>query len=199
MYMYVCMYVCATCGNIFFLTTTLGVWFHFIHYRDWACICAKLLQSCPTLWDPMDYSPPGSSAHGILRARILEWVAAPSSRESSQPRDPALISYITCIGRWVLFPLVPPGKPLIFCILKSRSIPQHIHWSVLCCTYWGITWKGVFSLHLSPIWCSALISCWLGFPGIIVKSPQLNKATALYLGLFSLWFGLETFSRQWTI
>ena len=37
-------------------------------------------QSCPTLWDPMDYSPPGSSVRGILQARILEWVAIPFSR-----------------------------------------------------------------------------------------------------------------------
>ena len=44
----------------------------------WACMCTKLLQSCPTLCDPMDYSPPGSSVHGILQARILEWVAMPS-------------------------------------------------------------------------------------------------------------------------
>ena len=39
------------------------------------CVCAKSLQLCPTLCDPMDYSPPGSSVHGILQARILEWVA----------------------------------------------------------------------------------------------------------------------------
>ena len=44
-------------------------------------------QSCPTLCDPMDCSPPGSSLHGILQARILEWVAKPSSRGPSQPRD----------------------------------------------------------------------------------------------------------------
>ena len=39
------------------------------------------------LCDLMDYSPPGSSDHGILQARVLEWVAIPFSRESSQPRD----------------------------------------------------------------------------------------------------------------
>ena len=39
------------------------------------CVCAKLLQSCPTLCNPLDCSPPGSSVHGILQARILEWVA----------------------------------------------------------------------------------------------------------------------------
>ena len=46
-----------------------------------------VLQTCPTLWDPMDCSPPGSSVHGILQARILEWVAIPFSSGSSQPRD----------------------------------------------------------------------------------------------------------------
>ena len=47
----------------------------------------KVAQSCLTLCDPMDCSPPGSSVHGILQARTLEWVAMPSSRGSSQPRD----------------------------------------------------------------------------------------------------------------
>ena len=42
---------------------------------------------CPTLWDPIDCSLPGSSVHGIFQARILEWVAISYSRESSQPRD----------------------------------------------------------------------------------------------------------------
>ena len=46
----------------------------------------SVAQMCPILCDPMDYSPPGSSVHGILQARILEWVAIPSSRGSSQPR-----------------------------------------------------------------------------------------------------------------
>ena len=43
--------------------------------------------SCPTLCDPMDCSPPGFSVHGILQARILEWIAIPFSRGTSQPRD----------------------------------------------------------------------------------------------------------------
>ena len=53
-------------------------------------MCAKLFQSCLTLCDSMDCSPPGSSVHGILQARILEWVAMPSSRGSSLPRDRTL-------------------------------------------------------------------------------------------------------------
>ena len=46
----------------------------------------KSFKLCPTFCDPMDYSPPGFSVCGILQARILEWVAMPFSRESSQPR-----------------------------------------------------------------------------------------------------------------
>ena len=49
---------------------------------------------CPTLCNPMDCSPPGSSVHGILQARILEWVAIPFSRRSSWPRDRPRVSYI---------------------------------------------------------------------------------------------------------
>ena len=47
------------------------------------CMCAKLLQLCLTLCDPVDCTLPGSSVCGILQARILEWVSMPSSRESS--------------------------------------------------------------------------------------------------------------------
>ena len=46
-----------------------------------------VIQLCLTLRDSVDCSPPGSSVHGILQARILEWVAKPSSRGPSQPRD----------------------------------------------------------------------------------------------------------------
>ena len=49
----------------------------------------KVAQLCPTLYDPMDYT-----VHGILQARILEWVAFPFSRGSSQPRDWTQVSYI---------------------------------------------------------------------------------------------------------
>ena len=48
---------------------------------------AKLLQLCLTVCDPIDYSPPGSSIHGILQARIMEWVAISFSRGSFLPRD----------------------------------------------------------------------------------------------------------------
>ena len=63
---------------------------------------AKSLQSCPTLCDRVDCSPPGSSVHGILQARALEWVAMPSSRRSSPPRDRTCVSSVSCIARWAL-------------------------------------------------------------------------------------------------
>ena len=58
----------------------------------------------------VDWSPPGSSVHGILQARTLEWVATPSSRGSSPPRDWTCVSYVSCFGRHSL-PPAPPRKP----------------------------------------------------------------------------------------
>ena len=71
--------------NNFTLITCFSILWH---------VCAQLLHPCPTLCDPMDCNLPGSSDHGILQARRLEWVAMPSSRGSSrsrkQPTSPAL-------------------------------------------------------------------------------------------------------------
>ena len=58
------------------------------------CVCVLVAQSCPTLWDPTDYSPPGSSVHGVFQAWVLGWVAIPFSRGSSPPRDQAQVSCI---------------------------------------------------------------------------------------------------------
>ena len=77
------------------------------------CTCHRLLasdlveyvlvtQSRPALCNPMDCSPPGFSVHGILQARILEWIAIPFSRGTSQPRDQTLVSCIA--GRFFTTP-----------------------------------------------------------------------------------------------
>ena len=60
-------------------------------------------QSCLTLCDPLDWSPPGSSVHGIHQARILEWASISYSRGSSQPRDWTCTSCISRIGRQFLY------------------------------------------------------------------------------------------------
>ena len=59
-------------------------------------------QSCVTLCDPMGCSPPVSSLHGIFQARILEWVAIPSSKGSSPPRDWTWVSCVSCTGSQIL-------------------------------------------------------------------------------------------------
>ena len=86
----------------------------------------KSFQPCLTLCDPMDCSSPVHGqipwtdplSMGILQARIMQWIAMPSSRGSSRPRDGTWISYVSCIDRWALsLPLAPPGKPTY-----SRSV-----------------------------------------------------------------------------
>ena len=66
---------------------------------------------CPTLCDPKNCSPPGSSVHGILQARILEWVAIPFSRGSSLPRD---WTWVSCIiaGRFWYYYLSRQESPI---------------------------------------------------------------------------------------
>ena len=83
----------------------------------------KVAQSCPTLGDPLDYT-----VHGILQARILEWVAVPFSRGSSQPRDRTHVSYMAggFFSNWAtreaqvkLFPL--DSEPGTFCMLGEHD------------------------------------------------------------------------------
>ena len=96
----VCMCMCAC----IYVSVCVCVYVHYICVCVvYACVHAKSLQSCLPLWDPMDCSLPGSSVHGILQARILEWVAVPFSRVSSWPGDWTCLFYIFCIGRQALY------------------------------------------------------------------------------------------------
>ena len=86
------------------------------------CVHAKSPQSCPTLCDPVDQSPPGSSVQGILQARILEWVTVPSSRASSRTRDPT--HGLLGLLHWQAGSLPsPPGKPKV----ATRQIKSFSH------------------------------------------------------------------------
>ena len=71
--------------------------------KSWTQLSDWTELNCLTLCDPMECSPPDSSVHGILQVRILEWIAMSSSRGSSWPTDWTPISYVSCIGRWVLY------------------------------------------------------------------------------------------------
>ena len=88
-------------------------------------VVAKL---CPT-HDPLDCSPSGSSVHGILQVRILEWVAMPFSRGSSQPRDGTCLFCVSCIaGRF--FTTEPLEKPLFIPTASQRRHGYHSHFTV---------------------------------------------------------------------
>ena len=60
---------------------------HGAYYLAYVGVYVLVAQLCLTLYHPMDCSPPGSSVHGILQARILDWVAIPLSKGSSQPKN----------------------------------------------------------------------------------------------------------------
>ena len=88
--------VCSSCRNKI-SEWRLCIYFPMVLSRVWL------------LCDPMDWSPPGSSIHGILQARTLEWVAIFSFRGSSSPRNQ---THVSCIARR-FFTSEPPGKPKI--------------------------------------------------------------------------------------
>ena len=94
----------------------------------------SVCQSCQTLCDPMDCSPPGSSVHGISQARILEWVAISFSRGSSWPRDRSHVFALS--GGF--FTIEPPGKPL-----GSRACVVLVN-TPLPCSEPDVSWAGCF-------------------------------------------------------
>ena len=99
-------FLCYTVGSSWLLL------FLFLNQHGRPCMHVHMLLllnrfSCVWLCNPLDCNPPGSSVHGILQARILEWVAMPSSSDPFPPRDRALVSCI--VGRF--FTTEPAGKP----------------------------------------------------------------------------------------
>ena len=99
-------------------------------------MCVLVTQSYPTLCNSMDSRPPGSSDHGILQARILEWIAISLSRASSQPRDWTCVS---CIGKWILY-----------------------HWATReACDYWLIWQAIIFVLNIIIFVVQSLSHVWL--------------------------------------
>ena len=94
-------------------------------------------QSRLTLWDPLDCSPPDFSVHGILQARILEWVAISFSRASAWPRAPTQASWITS-GILTTEPRVEPVESTY-----SSTNP----WNILPAT----TWKQLFSFSIKVL------------------------------------------------
>ena len=120
------------------------------HYKKICCYCCCLVTKlCPTLWDPMDCSPQGSSVHGISHARILQWVVISFTRGSSWPRDQ------TCISSWQAdsLPLSHLGSPIkkfannkCCNVCGGKGTLLHCYWECkfvpsLWRTVWRFPWK----------------------------------------------------------
>ena len=151
------------------LKTNIYIYIYtYIHIYTYmaACLPARSLQSCLTLCDPMDCSPPGSSVHGILQARILEWVAISSSRGhgSSQPKEWTPISCTA--GRF--FTTEPLGKPIYMYIYVVNNAAVNIELMYLF-------ELRVFSRRMSYIY----IYIWLHHAacGILVPWPGIESGS----------------------
>ena len=141
----------------------------------------KSLQSCLTLCGPMDYSPLGPSVCGILQARILEWVAMPSSRASYWPRDQTCVSFIS----WI------PGK------LFTTEAPATLHYS----SKWLSPYQCDMNFILIPMttyFCSEILytteKSWSATTGKQNKNNNTkhfpNTALFFFLTIMTAWFVL---------
>ena len=97
-----------------------GRWTSSPVFPRWTRLCL-VAQLCPTFCDPMDYSPPSSSVHVILQARILEWVAMPSSRGTVPTKGLKLHLQSLLHCRQILYPLSYRGSPMLRCLVSPRE------------------------------------------------------------------------------
>ena len=140
-----------------------------------------------SLWP---YGLSGSSVHEILQARILEWVALPSSRRSSQPRNWTHITFGYCIAG-EFFTAEPLRKPCLICNMVEISIPWGRLWSsdqVLCvrvpcklqglCAFWQPTWSALLA---RPVYVREALLWVLDWPGCAAPPVQLLPSCHLLL------------------
>ena len=86
---------------------------------------SEVVQSCPTVWDPMNCSLPGFSVHGIFQARVLEWVAISFSRGSSWPRDQTQVS--CTVGRRFTLRATREDHKCLSLLLGSLLCSTNLH------------------------------------------------------------------------
>ena len=96
------------------------------------CVWAKSLQSCLTLCDAMDCSPPGSSVHGISQARILKWIVFCPFRGSFWPRNR---TWGSCIGRWILYHWATQEAHTYAYIHKNICVHMYICVNIYICVW----------------------------------------------------------------
>ena len=104
---------------------------NFISFAGHACVRADLLQSCLTLCNPLDYNPPGSSVHGILQTRILEWLATLSlgilpTRGLNQSLIPLAGGSFTTSATWQALAGHVHGFCCNFCSCDTKADQSHM-------------------------------------------------------------------------
>ena len=155
------------------------------YIRYWqlpACVHAKSLQSCLTLCNSMDHSPPGSSVQRILQARILKWVAIFSTRESSQPRAWTQVYSGSSIARR-FFPSEPLGKPnsclpsvyfLSILLKKTLTLPTII--------------KAIAEVYSTTFYKRTTLSCSPRIQGCYEMQSSQWDISYAFLGVFVFLF-----------
>ena len=182
----------------------------------YAAAAAKSLQSCPTLCDPMDVSPPGSSVPGILQARTLEWVAISFSSAGKWKAKVKSFSHVRLLATpWTAAYQAPPSMGLARQEYWSRvPLPSPFLCIVSCylqtVTVWLLLFQFDLLLFLFLLWL-----LWLGFPKqccikmvrvnilvmFLVLDEMLSALGLLYMAFIMLKYvpSLPTFWRVFTI
>ena len=140
------------------------------------CVCVIVTQSCPTLCSPINCSPPGSFVHGILQARILEWVALPFARGSSQIKDRTWVSHTES----TFF--------TIWAILESRRSREVLRWVLLLPLCYFLSQirqesfhrsKGMNKVSSVSFWLDFLWKCYRTYYLIILFNATLSTLEVL--------------------
>ena len=171
---------------------------HLYVLKAWKCTrytvkWSEVAQSCPTLCDPVDCSPPGS-IHGILQARILEWVAISFSRGSSRPRDRTLVFSIAgrCFNLWATRCLIDwwedrsfvPYLSLTQLLIKNRAV-----------YITKIRLPRASSSHAS---CSSVSAIWVYFQNYDIANGKKKLELCAYHPAATISMFVLDFSVLWT-
>ena len=142
---------------------------------EWCSVCMLSCFNCVWLFvTPTDCGPPGSSVHGILQVRILEWVAISCSRGSFQAWDQ---THVSCLLHWQVeaLPLVPPGKPgMMYIWAQILNLPFTSYVTVSFLIFEPhsayLYWKNnTFFLRFqwTSVWVNSGSWWWTGRPGVL--------------------------------
>ena len=148
----------------------------------------------------MDCSLPGSSVHGISQAWRLEWVAIPSSRESSWPRDWTHVSCVAWIGRWILYYCASWETLYWFYFDLRNGVGLQPFWYFKLLTTWHQLIYWIMSLLLTNLKCHFDLKLFLYLVRslyILSNLVQWSMYLFLIINNFNYWSPTTYFNRQW--